>query len=142
MVRSGQYKALHFSCCYTFIYNTGLFNRHAAYASDRQLDSTLSLSPISSQPLWPASQTASQTNSDAPRQMGGETLYLAISPTVMNIHMKQFNLSLCVGAVGMFLFFFWLLLVYEKPSVHPRISTEECKMIESKQGEAAIFYEV
>ena len=42
----------------------------------------------------------------------------------------------------MALFFIWLFLVYEKPSVHPSISAEECKMIESKQGEAAIIYEV
>jgi len=47
-----------------------------------------------------------------------------------------------VGALGVIVFFFWLLLVYEKPSVHPWISREECKMIESKQGEAAIIYEV
>ena len=46
------------------------------------------------------------------------------------------------GAIGVVLFFVWLLLVYEKPSVHPWISQEECKMMESKQGEAAIMYEV
>lgn len=45
------------------------------------------------------------------------------------------------GAIGVVLFFVWLILVYEKPSVHPWISSEECKMIESKQGETAIIYE-
>jgi len=43
-----------------------------------------------------------------------------------------------VGALGVVLFFAWLILVYEKPSVHPSISQEECKMIESMQGEADI----
>jgi len=48
-----------------------------------------------------------------------------------------------VGAIGVVLYFlFWLPLVYEKPSVHPSISEEECQMIESKQGESAIVYEV
>jgi len=47
-----------------------------------------------------------------------------------------------IGAIGVVLFFVWLALVYEKPSVHPAISEEECQMIESKQGEAAIVYEV
>ena len=42
----------------------------------------------------------------------------------------------------MVFFFVWILAVYEKPSVHPRISTDECKMIEAKQGEAAIIYDV
>ena len=40
------------------------------------------------------------------------------------------------------LFCLWLLLVYAKPSLHPSISAEECKMIESEQGDAAIIYEV
>ena len=47
-----------------------------------------------------------------------------------------------VGGVGLVFFFVWILAVYEKPSVHPRISTDECKMIEAKQGEAAIIYDV
>ena len=42
------------------------------WQSDHSLDFILSPHPIS---FRPASNAASQTNSDAPRQMGGATLY-------------------------------------------------------------------
>ena len=60
----------------------------------------------------------------------------ADSPSVYLIVVRS------IGAIGVVLFFVWLVLAYEKPSQHPWISQEECKMIESKQGEAAIIYEV
>jgi MFS family permease len=45
------------------------------------------------------------------------------------------------GALGVLLFFIWLALVHERPSTHPHISLDECKTIESKQGDAALIYE-
>ena len=46
------------------------------------------------------------------------------------------------GALGVIWYFIWLILVYERPSKHPTISQDEWKTMETKQGEAAIIYEV
>ena len=46
------------------------------------------------------------------------------------------------GGIGIVWFVAWLFLSYERPSHHPRISETEKKLIESKQGQTAVQYEV
>lgn len=51
-------------------------------------------------------------------------------------------LSILIGLAGVVWFCFWAVLAYERPSVHPTISADERTLIETRQGEAALIYEV
>lgn len=45
------------------------------------------------------------------------------------------------GLAGVIWFCFWAFLAYERPCLHPTISIDERKLIETRQGEVALIYE-